>query len=389
MSDSHLNKNKKRLKPVAIILAILLSSTLSAKASAEENTDSTNQIDTSSSKVTIQRDNEEQMRSFYEVLDDLLADFEFDIQNGNVKGLQDLSIRNIATSENVPTSFKNHLELLVTERILKHSKTRIIQCLPCRSSRATIEGNRVIIKSPNDNPQELTRLAQISGIEDFMDIAFTYQPSGMILSLFIVKPESSSVVWSRSYNSETSRAAAFRRGVDYSQIDEARDQVEYEPKIQYRLIPYYLYEKNLAGYVGTVGLGFRMVERYQNRNKEVGFELNYLFEANSLAGSNSPNSIYQFGGINLTLLFVHAFNFMGPLENYHQIRQSLCLGIGGTYAAGFLGGLFRANYEWRFGKHYAFAVNLGFRPPATAFIGGVAVGSVSGIEAGIGVSYLF
>jgi len=44
---------------------------------------------------------------------------------------------------------------------------------------------------------------------------------GDILSMYITDPESGSVIWSRSYNSETSRAAAFRRGVDYTQIDDA------------------------------------------------------------------------------------------------------------------------------------------------------------------------
>src|SRR4051794_18089385 len=52
-------------------------------------------------------------RNFYEVLDDLLKDFEFDLKNGDVKGLKDLSLRNTGVSENIPPSFKSHLELLI------------------------------------------------------------------------------------------------------------------------------------------------------------------------------------------------------------------------------------------------------------------------------------
>src|SRR5690242_10781086 len=51
-------------------------------------------------------------RNFYNVLEDLMADFEYDLKNGQVIGLKDLSIRNIATSENIPGSFKSHLELI-------------------------------------------------------------------------------------------------------------------------------------------------------------------------------------------------------------------------------------------------------------------------------------
>ena len=61
-------------------------------------------------------------RNFYQVLDEVLSDFEYDLKAGQVVGLKDLAIRNVMTSENVPPSFKSHLELLVTERILKTTK---------------------------------------------------------------------------------------------------------------------------------------------------------------------------------------------------------------------------------------------------------------------------
>ncbi len=65
-------------------------------------------------------------RNFYEVLEDVMGDFEYDLKHGDVYGLKDLAIRNVATSENIPPSFKNHLELLITERILRNSKTHVI-----------------------------------------------------------------------------------------------------------------------------------------------------------------------------------------------------------------------------------------------------------------------
>src|SRR5688500_1979743 len=70
-----------------------------------------------------------QVRNCYDVLEDVMGEFEFDLKNGNVTGLKYLSIRNIALSENVPTSFKQHLELLTTERIMRNTKARVIQCL--------------------------------------------------------------------------------------------------------------------------------------------------------------------------------------------------------------------------------------------------------------------
>lgn len=333
---------------------------------------------------------EDKTRNFYQVLEDVLADFEYDLKNGRVKGLRNMSIRNIAVSENIPPSFKNHIELLVSERILKTTQTQLIQCLPCKSKQAKLVGEDLVISTPDTNPAELSRIARRTGIEHFMDVSFAYQPTGMILSFFVTDPENNNVVWSRSYNSETSRAAAFRRGVDYSQIEQARDASNYAPGIQVRAIVYYLFEKNVSGTDGTLGLGFRMVERYDNRKKEVGFEMNYLIQSDTLAGASATAddpSLYS--GFNMTLLFVHSWNFFGVEENFNRVRGNFFVGIGGTYASGFLGALIRTGYEWRLGKHWALSANLGYRPKATYFVGSTAAGSVAGPEFGLGISALF
>ncbi len=328
-------------------------------------------------------------RNFYDVLEDILGDFEYDLKNGNVQGLRDLAIRNLATSENIPPSFKSHLELVITERILKNTKTRVVQCLPCRSKRTTMNGDQVVITSPETNPAELSRIAKMSGISHFMDVAFSYQPSGMVLSMTITEPDTGGIVWSRSYNSETSRAAAFRRGVDYTQVDEARRAAEYKPTIQYRVTAFYMFEPNVGTSTGCLGLGFRGMERYDNRRKEVGFELDYFRDASSFTSDSPAGTVNLYSGINLTMLFMHAWNFIGAEENYNTVRGSFFAGIGGTYSSGFLGGLIRTGYEWRLAKHWAVNANLGYRPKSTAFLNATPAGAVSGIEFGLGINLLF
>ena len=293
-------------------------------------------------------------RNFYEVLDDVLMDFEFDLTNRNVTGLTDIAIRNVAVSENVPPSFKSHLELLITEKIMKVSKAKVFQCLACKARTTRLNGDQVTITSPETNPTELARIAKEGGIAHFMDVAFSYSPHGIVLSLYITEPESEHVIWTRGYNSELSRAAAFRRGVDYSQLDEARRQTEYTPSLQHRLTLYYLVEPNLPTTSGCLALGYRLVERYDNRKKEVGFEVNYMTDAATIINSAgaSPKNIYTAFGFNLTLLFLHTWNFFGDEENYNRLRTGFTLGVGGTYASGFLGGLFRSSVDLRLGKHF-------------------------------------
>lgn len=329
-------------------------------------------------------------RNFYEVLDDVLGDFEYDLKNGNVIGLKDLSIRNIAVSENVPPSFKSHLELLLTERILKTTKARVVQCLPCKAKKTSMTGDQMSIVATDSNPVEMARIAKMSNISSFLDVSFTYQTSGMILSMYIIDPETGSVIWSRSYNSETARSSAFRRGVDYSQIDDARKQTEYVPMIQYRLGIDFIFEPNVTKQTSCLALAYRMVERYDNRSKEVGFELDYIRDAGTIIGAPSSNTVGNlWSGINLTLLFHHAWTFLGEEENYNKTRGSLSIGIGGTYAAGYLGGLLRLGYEWRLAKHYAVSTLVGYRPLSSAILSSTNTQPVAGVEYGVGVNLLF
>ena len=332
-------------------------------------------------------------RNFYEVLSDLMGDFEYDLKNGQVTGLRDLAIRNIAMSENIPPSFKNHIELVVTEKIITTTKSRVVQCLACRARTTTLNNDQMVISANDVNANELSRIAKSSGIQNFMDVAFSYQPNGMVMSLYTVDAETGSVVWSRSYNSETSRASAYRRGVDFSQIDEARRSNEYIPLIQYRVSLGYYNEPDLTSRASCIGLGFRMVERYDNRKKEVGFEMDYLKDTSSISGAPATPAAGTkgagvFGGFNLTLLFVHAWNLIGSEENYNSVRGTIFGAVGGTYTSGFLGGLVRGGYEWRLAKHWAVNTSLGYRPQATKLLNGTTA-TVSGVEFGFGVSALF
>jgi hypothetical protein len=330
-------------------------------------------------------------RNFYEVLDDLLKDFELDLKNGEVSGLKDLSLRNIAVSENIPNSFKSHLDLLLTERILKVTKTRMLQCLPCRSKKATLNNNQLVVSSPDSDPNALSRIAKTLGIENFLDVAFSYQASGILLSMYIIDPESGAIVWSKSYNSETSKAAAVRRGVDFSQVDNTRRETEYAPLIQSRFIIYFLSEPNASKTSQCLALGYRMMERYDNRKKEIGFELNYLVDSGTIAGTTAGATqvLYNSFSMNLTLVFLHAWTFIGEEENYNKIRGSLITGLGGTYASGYLSGLVRVGYEWRLAKHYAVSIVLGYRPSATYFLDTTTSTSISGLEYGLGLNIMF
>lgn len=331
-------------------------------------------------------------RNFYQVLDEVLSDFEYDLKAGQVVGLKDLAIRNVMTSENVPPSFKSHLELLVTERILKTTKARIVHCVACRSRKTTLSGESMTISSAENNVPELQRIAKMNGIQNFMDVAFAYQPSGMILSFQISDVDTGTTLWSRNYNSQSTRASAQRRGVDYQDLEDAKTKMEYQPTIQMKPTLYFVMApKAGSGYATALALGYRMMERYDNRQKEVGFEMNYYMDIAKLTGqpSATTDQTNLYTGFNLTLQFVHAWSLFGSEENYNKARGLVFGSIGGTYASGFLGGLIRGGYEWRLAKHWSVTSFLGYRPQSTLVISNTLTAPLSGVEGGIGVGFIF
>ena len=248
------------------------------------------------------------------------------------------------------------------------------------------------ITSPENNVAEMQRIAKMNGIANFMDIAFAYEPGGMILSLQISDVETGTTLWSRTYNSQSTRASAQRRGVDYSELEDAKTKMEYQPIIQTMPILYtVMAPKANSGYSTSLGFGVRMTERYDNRSKEVGFEMNYYADTAALTGQpsakNDPKNIYA--GFNVTMLFVHGWSVFGSEENTNKARGMIFGGLGGTYASGFLGGLIRGGYEWKLAKHWAVNAFLGYRPQSTLVISGTTTAPVSGVEGGLGVGFIF
>ncbi|MBS1959436.1 MAG: hypothetical protein JST80_08195 [Bdellovibrionales bacterium] len=328
-------------------------------------------------------------RNFYTVMDEILSDFEYDLRTGQVMGLKDLSIRNVVTSENIPNSFRSHLELLISERILKSTKTRIVHCLACRSRTATLKGGQMVISSPENNTVEMQRIAKMNGIQNFMDVAYAYQPAGMMLSLQISDAETGTMLWSKNYNSETTRAAAQRRGVDFNAIEEAKTKMEYTPMVQSKpSLSFAFLPKAGSGYTTALGIGYRMMERYDNRKKEVGFEMNYFMDIGNLVRTGTPDPTNLWTGFNITLLFTHGWGLFGDEENYNKPRGVVYAAVGGTYTSGFLGGVLRGSYESRLAKHWAVTGFLGYRPTATLVIGS-SNATLNGVEGGVGVGFLF
>ncbi len=71
--------------------------------------------DSSSSARTIPPQataNPQKIRRFHEVLDELLAEFGYDVKSGQIKGLSNVSIRKVRVSQAIPKSYEDFIEAL-------------------------------------------------------------------------------------------------------------------------------------------------------------------------------------------------------------------------------------------------------------------------------------
>jgi hypothetical protein len=78
-----------------------------------------------------------EVRQFHDVLNDLLSEFTYDVKQGQVNGLKNLSIRRVDISDTLPRTYEQYVELLVSERLRENSKVKLLNCVPCKSKSST------------------------------------------------------------------------------------------------------------------------------------------------------------------------------------------------------------------------------------------------------------
>lgn len=332
------------------------------------------------------------VRRFHQVLEDLLAEFSYDIKTGQLSGLKNLAIRKVEVNENLPRSYRSYLSMLVSERIRENADVKLLKCLPCDTKTSSLVEGKIIITSPSTNVASLRTAAQRAGIENFLDVILVYHTTHMVMAFQIFDAVSHQLVWARAYNSETIRSRFQELAIDYKQIAASRDSEEYEP--EYRLmvglggggIP------NIGGTnydSSTVSLLFRSTEKFDRRRSEVGMTLNLYMTISSLLSTypivsgtgntetttevnaedfNIPAEPEPFSSA-IGLHGIYARNFVGPIEFYSDIRQGIFLGLGLLMASAYLAPSAKLGYDLFLGKRYSLGVSGMYIAPSSILIG--------------------
>jgi hypothetical protein len=316
------------------------------------------------------------VRRFHEVLDELLAEFGYDVKSGQIKGLSNVSIRKVRVSQAIPKSYEDYIETLLAERIREQSQVKIISCIPCKTKTSSLVEGKLMISSPSTNLAKLDAAATSLGIDNFLDAVLVYHTTHMVLAIDIFDTKSKELVWARTYNSETVKSRYQKLAVDYSQVAKSRPTDEYVPEYRFLLG---LGGGQLPNVGGTtedktmVHLHVRATEKFNNRKDEFGLLLALHRTTKSLlkaypttagktsnpdeststatpesseAGKPKPFST----AIGLYGLYSHVF--LGSVESYDRLRHGVYLGLGGVFTTGYIAPGARLGWDLHLGRRF-------------------------------------
>jgi hypothetical protein len=327
--------------------------------------------------------NPARVRRFHEVLDELLAEFGYDIKSGQIKGLSNISIRKVRVSQAIPKSYEDYIETLLAERVREQSQVKIISCVPCKTRTSSLVDGKLMISSPSTNMAKLDAAAVSLGIDNFLDAVLVYHTTHMVLAIDIFDTKTKELMWARTYNSETVKSRYQKLAVDYAQVAKSRPTNDYVPEYRYLIG---LGGASIPNVGGTkedstmLSLQVRATEKFNNRKDEFGLLFSYLRTTRSLVKaypSDQPTEATQ-GSTTTTqekvvttatpkpftsaigLYGAYSHVFLGNIESYDRLRHGLHVGLGGLFTTGYLAPGMRVGWDIYLGRRFVTTFGLNY-----------------------------
>lgn len=347
------------------------------------------------------------VRRFHEVVDELFAEFGYDVRMGQLKGLKNLAIRKVFVSDAIPNTYESYIELLVAERIRENSRVRLITCTPCKTKKSRLVEGKLLITSPTTNMAEMRQAADRLGIDHFMDIVLVYHSTHMVLAMQVFNTDTQEMIWARTYNSETIKSRYQKLAIDYKQVAKSRPGEDYVPEYRFlfglggAMIPNTSGDSQDSSMLSAVVRG---TEKFNNRQQEFGLHLNLFIAKTAFVKAPSGNATdttatdgtttdsattdstpkaFSFA-LGLYGMYVH--NLIGSLESYNQIRHSLNIGVGALIASAYLAGSVRLGWDLYFGRRFAANFGAFYVAPSEVVVNDEYVKVAGGAGGEIGMS---
>jgi len=348
---------------------------------AEEQKQKTEQIKSVNADTSVE--DKEQVKSFNEVLQDLVNEFSFDLRAKSLNSLRAVAIRRVALGEGIPRSYESYLETQVSDSFRKHSGTKVLQCTNCRIRRTVVENGRLVMTTPINNPQELDAIAVQLGVEAWVDVSLLYQETSMILGFHVFDSKSKELVWTKLYNTEN----IYKQKMEQRDSELAQGQAVEKEKISnyvlsstlgWQLVP------NVKDSANMLGINFRFAERFNAGRDEVGTRISALVapsevisdypgfagdpasSAEVVDGTNTETILPFTKGIGLSAFYSRIVSD-DPLK-MNGIVWGWEMGAGTIVSTGYACFAFRGGAHLRMGRRFLLDFGGAFSLPTTISI---------------------
>jgi hypothetical protein len=322
----------------------------------------------------------EQVKSFNEVLQDLVNEFSFDLRAKALNSLRNVAIRRVALGEGIPRTYESYLETQISDAFRKHSGTKVLQCTNCRVRRTVVENGRLVMTTPINNPQELDAIASQLGVEAWVDMTLIYQERSMILGFHVFDSKSKELLWSKLYNTEN----IYRQKME-QRDSETKQQIEVETAkkskylfattIGWHLVP------NVKDSANMLGINLRFSEKFNAGRDEVGTRLSGILAPSVLISDypeivGDPASSAEFkegSNTEIILPFTRALGLYAIYGHFFSKDSSsvdgtvtgLELGAGTIVSKGYACFSLRGGATMRLGQRFLIDAGVGYSLPTT------------------------
>ncbi|MEY4065546.1 MAG: hypothetical protein RIR26_1754 [Pseudomonadota bacterium] len=325
------------------------------------------------------------VKSFNEVLQDLVNEFSFDLRAKALNTLRTVAIRRVALGEGIPRAYENFLETQVSDSFRKHSGTKVLQCTNCRIRRTVVENGRLVMTTPINNPQELDAIAVQLGVEAWVDISLLYQETSMVLGFHVFDSKSKELVWTKLYNTENIYRQRMEQREEKTAVNPAAAPAV-EKKTNFflgttagwHLVP------NVKKSANMLGVNLRFAEKFNEGKAEVGTRVSFLVAPSVLlsdypeiSGDPAASSEVTDGattetvlpfnkGLSLSAMYAQMVT-KNPLQA-EGVVWGWEASAGTVVSVGYASIFFRTGAHSRLGKSFICDVGLAYSLPTTLTI---------------------
>ena len=240
-----------------------------------------------------QLDGDQGALHLFQILEEISDDLITDLRQLQGEVVSPLAMRRLQLTSNLDRDVGRLAEAYLRAAITNHTEIDLKRCIACDALRSRVERGTWVTTLGLVEHEQMVREAERLGVVAFLDTRLAYFPNANLVALQveILRAEDGAILWSETYRSDATTAAALRTGerveVRQDRVEELERKLAEDPVYGHVLmvggaqIPYDSPDGNLAGPLA----GYRFVEQFgEDQRWLYGLEIAVMMSTQITAG---------------------------------------------------------------------------------------------------------